>query len=78
MVGAIIMAAGMSKRMGIPKQTLFYGGSNLLIYVINLVLETKIRPVQHIHKGHRNILFYQMSEYNFLYRRVRIFKEVNS
>ena len=45
MIGAVILAAGMSKRMGVPKQTLPFGDTSLLLYVVNKVLRAKVDSV---------------------------------
>ena len=44
-IGVVILAAGESKRMGVPKQTLPVFGVPMLKYLIHEVLETKAHPV---------------------------------
>ncbi len=44
-IAAIILAAGSSSRMGIPKQLLPYRETNLLCHSINIALRSDCRPV---------------------------------
>ncbi len=45
MTGAIVLAAGGSRRMGRPKQLLPFGGGTLLRHACRTVLDTPFRPV---------------------------------
>lgn len=44
-IGAIILAAGMSKRMGMPKLLLPLNGEPLISYSISLALKQKLNPI---------------------------------
>ena len=44
-IGAVILAAGMSKRMGKPKLLLPVNGAPLIYYPISLALQQKLNPV---------------------------------
>lgn len=44
-IGAIILAAGVSQRMGSPKQLLPFNGNNLLRHAIQTALGSRCRPV---------------------------------
>ena len=44
-VGAVILAAGASTRMGMPKQLLQFGGETLLKRAASVALEAECRPV---------------------------------
>jgi molybdenum cofactor cytidylyltransferase len=41
----VVLAAGMSSRLGSPKQLLVYKGKSLLQHSVNIALETSMRPV---------------------------------
>ncbi|MGE5108040.1 MAG: nucleotidyltransferase family protein [Sphingobacteriales bacterium] len=41
----VVLAAGMSSRLGSPKQLLTYNGKSLLQHAVKTALQTKIRPV---------------------------------
>lgn len=41
----VVLAAGMSSRLGSPKQLLVYQGKSLLKHVVNAALQTSMRPV---------------------------------
>ena len=41
----VVLAAGMSSRLGSPKQLLAYKGKSLLQHAVNIALQTKMRPV---------------------------------
>jgi molybdenum cofactor cytidylyltransferase len=41
----VILAAGMSSRLGTPKQLIDYNGKSLLLYTVNEALLTGLRPV---------------------------------
>ena len=41
----VVLAAGMSSRLGSPKQLLAYQGKSLLQHAVNMALQTTMRPV---------------------------------
>jgi molybdenum cofactor cytidylyltransferase len=41
----VVLAAGMSSRLGSPKQLLAYQGNSLLQHVVSIALQTTMRPV---------------------------------
>ena len=41
----VVLAAGMSSRLGSPKQLLVYQGKSLLLHAVDIALQTTIRPV---------------------------------
>lgn len=41
----VVLAAGMSSRLGSPKQLLVYQGESLLKHTVNVALQTSMRPV---------------------------------
>ena len=41
----VVLAAGMSSRLGSPKQLLTYEGKSLLQHAVNIALQTTMRPV---------------------------------
>ena len=43
--GIIVLAAGMSSRLGCPKQLIAYNGKSLLRHVVDTALQTILRPV---------------------------------
>ncbi|KPM49385.1 nucleotidyltransferase family protein [Jiulongibacter sediminis] len=55
-VGIIILAAGESKRMGIPKQLLDVNGKSLLLNVIDSALDTSCYPVTVVVGAHKKAI----------------------
>lgn len=55
-VGIIILAAGESKRMGVPKQLLDINGKSLLLNVIDSALATSCRPVTVVVGAHKKAI----------------------
>lgn len=41
----VVLAAGMSSRLGTPKQLIEYNGKSLLLHTLNVALEANVRPV---------------------------------
>jgi molybdenum cofactor cytidylyltransferase len=52
----VILAAGMSSRLGSPKQLLVYQSKSLLQHVINIALQTKMRPVVVVVGANRDLV----------------------
>jgi molybdenum cofactor cytidylyltransferase len=61
-VGAIVLAAGASRRLGQPKQLLMYRGESLLARAIRLANEAGASPVLPIVGAHRELI---LSAVNF-------------
>jgi molybdenum cofactor cytidylyltransferase len=53
-IGVVILAAGESKRMGVPKQTLPIFGVPMLKYLIDEVLDTDSHPVTVVLGAHKS------------------------
>ena len=54
-VGAVILAAGSSSRMGIPKQTLQFQGTSLLRRATLAALDAKCRPIDVVTGAHADV-----------------------
>ena len=55
-VGAILLAAGKSSRLGTPKQLLLYKGETLLQYILNSAIASNAHPVIVVLGAHADII----------------------
>lgn len=55
-IGAILLAAGESSRLGTPKQLLLYKGQTLLQHILKTVIDSNADPVVVVLGAHANII----------------------
>ncbi|MEP6951328.1 MAG: nucleotidyltransferase family protein [Ginsengibacter sp.] len=56
----VVLAAGMSSRLGSPKQLLVYNGKSLLGHTVDVALQTNNRPVVVVTGANRSLIKKQM------------------
>lgn len=61
-IGAIILAAGVSQRMGSPKQLLTFNGNSLLRHAVQTALGSRCRPVVVVLGAHAETLHREISD----------------
>lgn len=61
-IGAIILAAGVSQRMGSPKQMLTFNGNSLLRHAVQTALGSRCRPVVVVLGAHAETLQREISD----------------
>ena len=61
-VGIIILAAGESKRMGMPKQLLDVNGESMLLNIINSALATSCYPVTVVVGAHKKAIVPELKD----------------
>ena len=61
-IGAVILAAGASTRMGTPKQLLYFKGRSLLRHIVDVAIAQECEPIVVVLGAHAEQIRYQVSQ----------------